>query len=650
MKLKTMIRAVGELGFRQTGWLAIYRIGLATGHYRRVMPVLAAADWEASFTPCLDLFNAPARQDFVAGFTPFMPANQKYGQEAIRQADEIVDGQYRFFGGDPAPLDLAAQYGQAHWIEAARGFSGDIKLAWEPARFGWAFTLGRAYLLSGDERYPQKFWSAWEQFQAANPPNQGVNWASAQEAALRLVALAFAGQVFQTSPHTTPARMMALTAWMVQHVRRIPPTIPYARAQGNNHLLSEAAGLYLAGHILAGHPLARQWKRDGWRWFNQAIQAQICADGEYVQHSVNYHRLMLHLALLVQRTAALEGQVFPPESAEKLAAATRWLLAQLDALSGKMPNLGHNDGSQLLPLTELAYGDYRPLAQAAALAFLQRPCLPAGLWDELSTWLGLQNPQQERLHLPLESPAVRRIGNSFEWGSLRARRYHTRPAHADQLQVELWHGGVNLLLDAGTYAYNQPAPWENGLAAAEIHNAPVLAGCEPMQRAGKFLWLDWDQADWLEAEPGSPAQIAARRFGFERLGVRQQRRLTWLSAGKWEIADLLEAGRPDLPSQRVWLTWLLPDGEWSFTGETLTLRAGSVSLKLSLACPSGQALNFSLARAGITVYGQEIGDERLGWFSPTYGQKAPALSLRVEARGALPMELVSLVEISAWQD
>ena len=84
---------------------------------------------------------------------------------------------------------------------------GDVKWVWEAGRFGWAFTLGRAYRLCADERYPQAFWDYTEAFWQANPPYRGPHWLSAQEAALRLMALVFAGQVFAglATQHTAAA-------------------------------------------------------------------------------------------------------------------------------------------------------------------------------------------------------------------------------------------------------------------------------------------------------------------------------------------------------------------------------------------------------------------------------------------------------------
>ncbi len=134
---------------------------------------------------------------------------------------------------------------------------------WEPARFGWAFTLGRAYHLSGDEKYAAAFWQFFETFTDANPPCLGPHWMSGQEVALRLMAFVWAAQVFAASPSSTPERKSRLAASVAAHAARIPPTLVYARSQQNNHLLSEAAGLLTAGLALPDHPGAASWRRPG---------------------------------------------------------------------------------------------------------------------------------------------------------------------------------------------------------------------------------------------------------------------------------------------------------------------------------------------------------------------------------------------------
>ena len=76
-------------------------------------------------------------------------------------------------------------------------------------------------------------------------------------------------------------------------------------------------------------------------------------DGSYIQQSMNYHRLLLHLAVWLDGLMRQNGSAWPADSRNRLAAAARWLRARLDPLSGGAPNLGHNDGAHLFPIRGL---------------------------------------------------------------------------------------------------------------------------------------------------------------------------------------------------------------------------------------------------------------------------------------------------------
>jgi hypothetical protein len=170
--------------------------------------------------------------------------------------------------------------------------------------------LGRAYHLTRDEKHAQAFWRNFERFDEGNPPYAGPHWMNGQEVAIRLMALVWCAQVFAPSAASSRRRRTRLARSIAEHAARIPPTLVYAR-QNNNHLVTEATALYLAGAAL-DH---RSWRELGWRWLNRALQRQISSRGEYIQHSTNYHRLMLQSALLADAVRRLgESSHYPAGS------------------------------------------------------------------------------------------------------------------------------------------------------------------------------------------------------------------------------------------------------------------------------------------------------------------------------------------------
>jgi hypothetical protein len=668
-----MIQVVRELGPTQMGMFALYRLGLRSGHFRRTVNGKLANRLEHgvkdfSFQP---LWRLPQRDALEAVL------GEQGKEQALTIADEIVSGKARLFGGVPLPIQLKPATPLAHWtayesrqlVNEELLPSGDIKFVWEPARFGWAFHLGRAYLLSEDERYAQAFWQRFEEFLEANPPYQGPNWASAQEVGLRLIAWSFALQAFLSSKHTYPERIHRLLRSIAVHAGRIPPTLLYARAQNNNHLLSESAALVTAGLLLPQHPCAPRWLRVGQHGFQRGLLSQVAADGGYIQHSVNYHRLMLQLGLWMRHLSQTRGESLDEAVQARLAAATRWLTALVDALSGGAPNLGPNDGAYIFPLTIYPFSDYRPVVQAASLAFCGELAYPAGQWNEMSLWLNgdfsrnSASPSTSIWHLRLSHPTpaapnVLRSPNGESWAYLRAARFSGRPGHADQLHLDLWLRGENIAIDAGTYLYNAPPPWDNALAGSDVHNTITVNDQHQMQRLGRFLFTGWAQAQIIESEAedsGEWLKLVAEHNGYRRLGVIHRRQVEALPNGDWLIQDTLLPNKVHRASQpreyEATLNWLLPDAPWQAielpngAGFEVELEAPQGRFRLALqgrsTTPQTQSLELQIARAGRLIFGKGAVSPVWGWSSPTYGDKIPALAVRLTLRGHLPLSFSS---------
>jgi len=661
------LKALCELGPRQLGLYAWYKVGLKVGYFRWRTGDGRPKTEKISFRSSVirHLLDLPDPSEILAVI------GDGGLSQLLAEADEIVAGRVRLFGGDPVPQNLTPPGELSHWTELEQGSKGvgkqggrgDIKFIWEPARFGWAFTLGRAYYLSGDERYPKSFWRYFEIFQEANPVNMGPNWASAQEVALRLIAFVFAAQIFSNSPHSTTPCASQLANSIAHHAGRIPPTLIYARAQNNNHLLSEAAGLITASLALPNHPDSPRWSKLGWKWFNRGLETQITEDGAYMQHSTNYHRLMLQLALWVNAlhvcmSASLQVgksdamQLLTPN----LQLATNWLLSLADLDSGRVPNLGPNDGAYILPLTVLPFHDYRPVLQAASQAFLGETAFDPGPWDEMSVWLcsGVRcQVSGEKSENVKRDVSRSTLYASRSWAYLRAAHFTDRPGHADQLHFDLWWRGLNVAQDAGTYLYNADPPWDNALTHTAVHNTVLVDSQEQMTRAGRFLYLDRAQAEIVaqeRAEDGSWERLIAQHDGYQRLGVTHQRTVTAHQDDRWIVEDqLLPANRSPLSAPRsARLHWLLPDWmyELSHSGLGIRIKSPFGWVSISIRVVVGEHVqpatcNLQLIRAGEVLYGNSPAHPTWGWVSPTYGMKVPALSFSITVNGLLPLTLLT---------
>ncbi len=640
-RLTFAIKAINQLGFQPVALDALYRFGLMTGHFRR----MERKKQRVENIIMHSLFSFSRREEYLSVLGKDGKAN------LLAEADEIISGKARLFGADPVELRLTVPGKLEHWADYETGkatipnslFTGfpapDIKFVWEPARFGWAFTLGRASTLTGDEKYAKAFWQYFETFSDANPPCLGPHWMSGQEVALRLMAFVWAAQVFGAAPASTPARKARLAASIAAHAARILPTLIYARAQQNNHLLTESAGLLTAGLALPDHPSARRWRSLGWRWLNKGLQSQIDSYGEYAQHSTNYHRLMLQVVLWANAICSNDPSdtyKWPRQTLEAIRRSVHWLLSLMDSESGQTPNLGANDGAYIFPLSNSPFSDYRPVLHASARAFLDYD-LPRGLWDEMALWFGTNIAGPKSIALP------RYLGDQLygknSWAMLRTAQYTSRPSHADQLHLDLWWRGANIAQDAGTYLYNAESPWDNSLATTLVHNTVAIDGRDQMTRAGRFLFLDWVNAYRVSLPSENPAELQRVRGRYRGGGYRHTRIVGVCDDDRWLVEDEI------LPLRLPWgkkpltfrLHWLLPDWKWEIVSYELKfiIRLKSphgwitVGINSESSIPINE-LRISLFCAGEMLHGAAAPDPVRGWVSPTYGIKKPALSLAIE--------------------
>jgi hypothetical protein len=305
----------------------------------------------------------------------------------------------------------------------------------------------------------------------------------------------------------------------------------------------------------------------------------------------------------------------------------------VDADSGRAANLGPNDGAYILPLTMQPFGDYRPVLQASSRAFRGGNVFEPGPWDEISLWFGLEDKGQANTN---KGQHPMRMQSANSWAYLRAAHFEGRPGHADQLHLDLWWRGYNIARDAGTYRYNAPPPWDNALAATAVHNTVTISGRDQMTRAGRFLWLDWAQARVLEA--------GAQRASAEHDGYAPyiHQRSVSVDSDQWAVKDEISGPQQTVTAR---LHWLLPDWPWALEGGRLQLTSPEGdTIALSIQAAGAQ---LTLIRAGERLAGGLDFPPILGWYSPTYNLKEPALSFIAEVRGKAPLEFTSRWELPA---
>jgi hypothetical protein len=560
----------------------------------------------------------------------------------IREADDVVAGQWRYFyhalmpvgcppdwhrnpaTGERAPRDR-------HWSRISDFGFGDIKFVWEASRFSVVFVLARAYARTRHEMYPRVFWLLVEDWAAANPPQRGVNWKCGQEAAVRVMAWCFGLYAFAASPETTPVREARLVSMIAAHAERIERNLAYAWSQKNNHGITEAVGLWTVGLLFSDLTRSATWKRLGRRLLEREVERQIYPDGSYVQHSFNYHRVMLDALVWALRLGEVNGDRLSQPVYDSAARASAFLEGALDPVTGEAPQTGSNDGALLLPLSGCDGANFRPAVQASAIVARGGRVFAPGAWDECALWLCGPSAEAAPVVGPATAPLEAPYGGYYvlrapdAWAMVRCARYKDRPGHSEQLHVDLWHRGLNIACDAGTYRYNADAPWNNGLMAAAVHNTVTIDGQDQMVTASRFLSVDWSVGRVIDSDVQQEWQFwSGEHSGYARLGVTHRRSILFDGRTCWIFDELLGAGKHDFR-----LHWLLCDGAYRWQADRdwarleLDTRHGTWTVEVTCDHPA----QYSLIRAGAGTR---------GWRSRYYGAREAALSLVAEGSGGLP--------------
>lgn len=496
-------------------------------------PYLAAADRLAA-----GRFDIFARRDIDLGAPPRWNRDPKTGIDAPLSFGKTLD--YR----DPRRV-------------------GDIKYLWEPNRHLHLVTLAQACVLSGDSGRGRggenKYWAALRQhleswFDAC-PYRMGPNWSSALEVGLRLINWSIAWQLLggARSPHFQGEQGERFRARWLEAVHQHAEFVRgffslYSSA--NNHLIGEAAGLFVAAVTWPYWPHARTWLSEARAILEREALLQIAADGVNREQAVSYQQFTLEL-LLVSLLAGRASRVAFPHAYEQRIEAMLEFLASIMDVGGNVPMLGDSDDARVVNLVQPAQPcNVRSLLATGAVLFSRSDFkAKAGRFDDQSRWLLGEDAKAvfDALDHRTARLPVRRdfpeggyyiLGCEFETeheirlvadaGPLGYQSIAGH-GHADALAFTLSVSGLEFLVDSGTYAYHAQARWRQYFRGTAAHNTLRVDGLDQSQSGGNFMWLRKARAGCSVWRPSAAEDVfEGWHDGYTRLAdpVLHRRRIT----------------------------------------------------------------------------------------------------------------------------
>ena len=460
---------------------------------------------------------------------PWIHANARVDvARYLTAADRVADGRFDVFVlrdlelGSPPRWNRDPKTG----IEAPLTFGkqlayrdprrvGDIRYLWELNRHQQIATLAQAHALCGEPRYFSAIRSYLESWFESCPRGKGPNWSSALEAAIRLINWAVAWQllggaaspVFRGSEGGRFRRRWLESVFQHAHFIRGHFSL-YSSA--NNHLIGEAAGLFVAALTWPCWAHARAWLAQARGILERETLLQNASDGVNREQAVSYQQFELDLLLLAWFAGKANGEGFSAAFESRIEAMLEYLASIMDA-GGNTPMFGDSDDGCAVRLSQGAgFCRYRSLLATGALLFRRGDFrAKAGELDDKTRWLfgaGADGAYRElettgatlpvRTAFPeggyyilgsdFETPSEIRVivdAGPLGYGAIAAH------GHADALAFTLSVGGQEFLVDPGTYAFDARGPWRGYFRGTSAHNTVRVDGEDQSEPGGSFMWL-----------------------------------------------------------------------------------------------------------------------------------------------------------------
>jgi hypothetical protein len=334
-----------------------------------------------------------------------------YGEKCFDDEAQRINWQRDPLSGAEWPLDYHCD------VSLARGDGSDARVLWELNRLGHLITLGRAYVVTGDESLSVEFFAQLAGWREQNPVGRGANWACAMEIALRAMNLLAAFELFLDAPQMNAATLPELLAMFDAHGAHIRRNLEFSYISTSNHYLSDVVGLLWLGLMLPELEAARAWREFGLREMLREMEHQVLPDGADCEASTGYHRFVLELFLYSFILCRANDIEIEERYWRKLRAMLEYVCAYLRP-DGRAPLIGDTDSGQVMPITRRAADDHAYVLAIGATLFKEsRLVTPDNHVSEELLWIfgeeGVRNYESlSSIHRKL-SPEDERLASRY---------------------------------------------------------------------------------------------------------------------------------------------------------------------------------------------------------------------------------------------
>ena len=443
----------------------------------------------------------------------------KISEQHQKWADDALE--HRFFVMDSykEPFHYGDDINWRYWpVE-------DNELRWQLHRQKWFIPMGKAYRISGDEKYAIEWTKQYIDWIRKNPLVQiskeeyeivdnstlkedaeNARWAwRPLEVSTRLQDQTQQFQLFISSP-TFNAEF--LTEFLVNYHKHAEHVMSNYSAHGN-HLLFQAQRMLYAGTFFPEFKRAKDWRESGVQIMNTEIGKQVYADGGHYELCPHYHLASINIFIKALNVAALNGfrDEFPQSYIDTI---EKMIMLHADI---SYPNYTHPyfSDARILKKEEMLknYRNWsRLFPENQAIKYWATQGKDGKLPDHLSK--GYLNTGFFTFRNGWENECLQMVvkaGPPAFW--------HNQP---DNGTFEIWYNGRVLFQDSGAYVYGggeEIMQWRNWFRRTASHNTLTFSDRDIQTMDSKtLLWQPEGDVQILVTENQSYTYMAHRRSIF----------------------------------------------------------------------------------------------------------------------------------------
>jgi len=401
--------------------------------------------------------------------------------------------------------DYEIHGGLSEDIERRSGVSGfETVEIWRDNRFQQLASYAQKYAVDKDEDAAERAKLAIESWIYKNPALRGVNWMDSLEISMRLFSWSYAYFLMRGSKAFGVDFEDMFTRSIYRQIKYVEINLSkYSSA--NNHLIGEAAALFIIGLLFPQMKGSEKRLRLGKFILEREAEKQIYPDGVDKEQSTHYHEFVTELYIIAVLLGRKNGIRFSKDLNSRLEKMCEFIMHMMDG-ELEASHIGDSDDGIGLKLnTPELFSNPVFILNTASVLFDNPGFKRRGNdIDEKSLWL-LGREGYSR-YLSLDSMSKRGIlgSKAFPEGGYYIIRHKglclrfdcgqlgylslAAHGHADSLSFTLSMDDKRIFVDPGTYAYHSSNKWRNYFRGTGGHNTVRIDGLDQSEAMGPFLW------------------------------------------------------------------------------------------------------------------------------------------------------------------